>query len=215
MKEETMIQPRNDTTTNRPDTTPDRETDFRGRSIGFYHPNGRGTGSALRLEPRISRNDGERYNCFFVEMAQQKTVGQQAKGEKTPATFDWSNKITAKLGFLDIAELLAVMEGRLPSAGGERNGLYHASGAGNTIISFSRSEQSGTWFFSLSNKKSGAAQAQRIGIGLNESELVGLRCLLQAGLFYITFPSLIRESFAPRTGGGMSWRRTQEREERT
>ncbi len=167
-------------------------TDYKGRSICFYHPNGRGSGSALRVEPRVNRHDEDRYNCFFIEMATQKST---AKGDRSAgdfATFDWDNKITVKLGFLDICEMIIVLEGRAPHVGGGRKGLYHASGTSNTLISCSRDAERGTYYLSLSRKRKGDIEAQRIGIGLSEAEATGLRCLFQTGLFFVTFSSALK-----------------------
>jgi hypothetical protein len=175
---------------------PAPETDYKGRSIAFYHPNGKGTGSALRLEPRINRTDRDRYNCFFVEMAVQKTPVRREGGATVPATFDWENKITVKLGFLDLAEILAVLEGRCESAGSGRNGLYHASGGGNTLITFQANREQGSYLFALSGKRAGEATPRKVAIALGAAEAIGLRCLLQVGLFFITFPGLMPSRMA-------------------
>jgi len=176
----------------------DHKTDFKGRSISFYHPNSKGSGSALRLEPRLNRDDDDRYNCFFIEMAAQKTPAVREQGRVTPATFDWSKKITVKLNFLDIAEMLTVLEGRADKIGGERSGLFHASGSMNTLISLQRNQETRTYYFALSCKRKASDPAQKIGIVLSETEATGLRCLFQTGLFFVTFSSLLRERPAAR-----------------
>ena len=167
-------------------------TDYKGRAIAFYHPNGKGTGSAMRLEPRINRDDRDRYNCFFMELAGQKTAANLKAGAGVPATFDWAGKITVKLGFLDVSEILTVLEGRSDHAGGSRNGLYHAAGNGNTLISFQANREQRIYHLSVS-KKNGAQTPHKLGITLSESEATGLRCLLQTGLFFVTFSSFLRE----------------------
>jgi len=168
------------------------ETDFKGRSISFYHPNSRGTGSALRLEPRINRDDRDRYNCFFLEMAPQKSAPKREGGTLVPATFDWGGKITVKMNFNDIAEMLTVLEGRAAQVGGERQGLYHAHGNGNTLITFQRQKEGAGYFFALSGKRGPDQPPRKVAISLSEVEATGLRCLLQTGLFFVTFSSLMR-----------------------
>ncbi|HMP89231.1 MAG TPA: hypothetical protein PJ991_03470 [Kiritimatiellia bacterium] len=167
-------------------------TDYKGRSISFYHPNGKGTGSALRLEPRINRDDDDRYNCFFLEMAPQKTMATREDGKTLPATFDWSAKITVKLTFLDIAEILTVLEGKSDKAGGDRNGIFHATGGMNTLITFQRNTEQRKYYLGLSCKRNTSDAPRKINMIINEVEATGLRCLLQAGLFFITFPSMLR-----------------------
>ena len=181
---------------NQEQNNPEPTTDYKGRSISFYHPNSKGSGSALRLEPRLNRDDADRYNCFFIELAGQKSTAIREQNGVTPATFDWSKKITVKLGFLDIAEMLTVLEGRTEKVGGERNGLYHASGTGNTMISFLRNKEQGTYYFSLSSKRNKDAPVHKTGITLSEVEATGLRCLFQTGLFFVTFSSMLRGSTA-------------------
>ena len=43
----------------------------------FYHPNSKGTGTALQLELRLNRGAEDRYDCFFLEMAQQKSTARR------------------------------------------------------------------------------------------------------------------------------------------
>ncbi|MGA1192825.1 MAG: hypothetical protein ACO398_01980 [Kiritimatiellia bacterium] len=167
-------------------------TDYKGRSIAFYHQNNRGTGTALRLEPRVNRDDADRYNCFFMEMAAQKTTANRDGGGVSPATFDWVNKITVKLNFMDIAEMLTVLEGRTLRVGGDRNGLFHASGGGNTLIAFQRNLEHNTFFLALSCKRNKEAVPYKLGITLSDAEATGLRCLFQTGLFFVTFSSFMR-----------------------
>jgi len=182
-----MITPVNDSNTiNQP-------TDYKGRSISFYHPNSKGTGSALRIEPRFNRDDNDRYNCFFIELAPQKTTFTRNNGKLSPATFDWSRKITVKLGFLDIAELLTVLEGRAPNVGGERNGLYHANGSSNTLITFQRYQDRNAYYLGVSCKRGKDNEPQKVGISLSDVEATGLRSLLQTGLFFVTFSSLFSQ----------------------
>lgn len=164
-----------------------RPGQYKGRTLEIYHPNGRGTGSAVRLEPRVNGAGEERYNCFFLEFASQKSVAQRAAGVPH-ATFDWVNKITVKLGFLDVGEILLVLEGQQSHIGGQRQGLYHANGTGNTLITLMHDPERKSYYLAVSRKRDGEAAPQRIGIGLTPAEATGLRCLLQTGLFNVIFP---------------------------
>ena len=160
----------------------------RAQKLAFYHPNGTGTGTAVQLEPRLNRRETDRYDCFFLEMAAQKTAGGRDGDKRVPATFDWENKLTVKLDFPDICELLAVLEGRLDKAGGQRNGIYHDNGKACTIITFQKNAEKGGYFLGLSKKgKDADAQVTRLHVALSESEATGLRSIFQVGLFFITF----------------------------
>lgn len=141
----------------------------------------------MQLEPRVNRKEADRYNCFFLEMAPQKTAAGRDAGKMVPATFDWEHKLTVKLDFPDICELLAVLEGRIEKAGGERNGLFHQNGKANTIITLQKNTEKGGFFLGLSKKEKENGQLTRVHLALNESEAIGLRSVFQIGLFFITF----------------------------
>lgn len=159
-------------------------------ALTLYRANARGTGAAVRLEPRINMRPGDRYNCFFLEMAGQKPVstGEDENGKRT--TFDWESKITVKLTFTDLCEFLAVLEGRFPKVGGNRDGLYHQNGDTGTVIRFGRHE-SGGYAIGLSRKRGDDGDVQSVRMVLSEAEGVGLRHFLGVGLFFIALPAAV------------------------
>ncbi len=158
-----------------------------GQPLAIYHPNGKGTGAALQLEPRVNRRQGDRANCFFIDLAPQKTAGGTSAGERVPATFDWERKLTVKLGFNDVCEILAVLEGHQEHAGGARDGLFHDNGNANTLITFQKDANRTGYYLGLSRKGKGGVSADRIGIILSATEAIGLRHILQTGLFFMLF----------------------------
>jgi len=164
------------------------------QKLAIYHPNSTSTGAALQLEPRLNRKDDDRYNCFFMEMSSQKTSGSRDGGKSIPATFDWEHKLTVKLDFTDICEMLAVLEGRIDKLGGTRSGLFHQNGTSSTVISLQRAEKGG-YHLGLS-KKSGDGVLTRTNITLSEAEAIGLRSIFQAGLFFITFHAQLFQTAA-------------------
>lgn len=170
----------------------------RGERIIFYHPNSKGTGAATRLEPKVIQGNGDRHTCFFLEMASQKTAASKDAGKSVPATFDWENKITVKLGFEDICHFLAVLEGRADRVGGKRDGLYHGNGQSNALIHFSKHE-SGGCLLALSRKRGDEEEARRIGTVLSDIEATGLRHLFTAGLF-----AMVLQQCGPASRGGFA-----------
>lgn len=159
----------------------------REQKLIFYHPNAAGNGVALQVEPRVRRREGDRFNCFFLEMAAQKTAAERDGDKRVFPTFDWENKLTVKMEFPDICEMLLVLEGRQDRVGGQKNGLYHDSEKANTVISFGRIPEKSGFSFGLSRKDKESGQLTRLSIGLSEAEAIGLRYILQAGLFFVTF----------------------------
>ena len=68
--------------------------------LALYHPNARGTGSAVRLELLPATDDAE--GCIMLTIAGQSAVGDRRAPTPTYARFDWENKIVVKLGFTDL-----------------------------------------------------------------------------------------------------------------
>lgn len=153
----------------------------------LYHPTGGATGAALQLEMRLNRPGEDRYDCFFLDLAPQKSAASRQGDRRIPATFDWEHKLTVKLDFADVCELLAVLEARTERAGGQRNGLYHENGKGCTVIAFQRSAEKTGYLLGLSRKDRESGQVSRVQIVLSETEAIGLRCLFQSGLFFMTY----------------------------
>ena len=167
-------------------------TGHRDQRVAFYHPNSAGTGAAMKLEPRVNRLEADRYNCFFLDMATQKTTAAAQDGKKTHASFDWEHKLTVKLGFMDICAILEVLEGRSDKLGGARNGLFHQNGSACTVITLQKADKGG-YFLGLS-RKTAANVMSRVSMVLGDAEALGLRYLPHAGLFFITFHSLLFSS---------------------
>ena len=158
----------------------------RDQRLAFYHPTAAGNGVALQVAPRVNRREADRYNCFFFELAAQKAAPKE--GEKRSfAAFDWENKLTVKMDFGDLCEMLLVLEGKQEKVGGQKSGLYHDSEKANTVISFGRIPERSGYSFGLSRKDKESGQVSRLSIALSEAEAIGLRCILQSGLFFITF----------------------------
>lgn len=147
--------------------------------LTLYHPTSKGTGAALRLDPSINGR-----GCFFLEMATQKPASETGGTRPGQARFEWENKITVKLGFTDVCEFLAVLEGKSEKAGNSDKGLFHKNGGTNTMIRF-ESHESGGYAVSLSRKTGGSDQPTRIWTILSPIEAIGFRHILATGLFFM------------------------------
>lgn len=169
----------------------DRERNRKGR-LAFYHANSQGMGTAVQFELRMNRRGEERYDCVFMEMARQKTVAGMGAGARMPATFDWENKVTVKLGFPDLCEILLVLEGRRERVGGQRSGLYHQVASASTIITLERNEKQGGFYLGISKKTKEGVQVFKSQMLLSDVESLGLRHVMQASLFFIAFHRNLR-----------------------
>ncbi len=162
-----------------------------GRAI-FYHPNGKGTGMALQLELRLNRGEEQNYDCFFLEMAHQKTRPAMSGQQRQPATFDWEHKATVKLNFRDVCELQTVLEGFQEEAGNGQNGIYHQTETTTTLIAFKRNSDKKGYLLAVSRKSRKGEEFFKGHVLLSEPEATGLRCLFQTALFHMVFHASIR-----------------------
>jgi hypothetical protein len=165
----------------------------------YYHANGQGTGTAVRFELRLNQPQEDRYDCFFLEMARQKPFAQDGT-HRGPAMFDWENKVAVKLGFMDVCEFLAVLEGKRERMGDSRGALYHETAASSTLITMERSQKQNGFFLGVSRKGKESGQPLKGHILLNDVEAIGLRCAFQSALFFMAFSRSLPWLDAPLAG---------------
>lgn len=155
--------------------------------MAFYHPTAGGAGCAVRFELRPARRGRE--GCLFAELAAQKTVAVRNGEARQAATFDWPSRVAVKLGFADVCAILSVLEGRAPSAGGDK-GLYHQSEEATTMIGFRRVEEPAAGYAFEVSRKARAKESTdpvRLRIVLSDAEGCGLRHVLAASMFHLCF----------------------------
>jgi len=105
---------------------------FRPR-FAIYHPNGKGTGCAMKMELHPAHGDQD--GCIMMCVAPQKTVGDLHGATRKFPTFDWENRICVKLDFADICKMLQVFRGECETLE-DGKGLYHRSARHTTRIVF-------------------------------------------------------------------------------
>lgn len=171
---------------------------FRPR-LSFYHANGKGTGSAARFE--VVPACGDRDGVVYLTLAPQKSVatGSVEQGNRQYATFDWTNRITVKLNFGDLCQMLLVLKGQAATIG-EGKGLYHDSRASTTMINLTRqTEPHPGHALEVSRRGKGdAEQASRVRLVFNAAEAYGVGAALEQTLGLLAF-GVPKElpSFAP------------------
>ena len=100
-------------------------------ALTMYHPNGKGTGSATRLELHPAHDDTA--GSIMATIATQLTTGNCMGSMPVYPRFDWDGAITVKLDFTDISKMLQVFRGECESIEDGR-GLFHKSTRGTTKI---------------------------------------------------------------------------------
>lgn len=100
-------------------------------TLTMYHPNAKGTGSALKLELHPAHDDTA--GSIMATIATQMTTGNCIGAVPVYPRFDWEGAITVKLDFTDISKMLQVFRGECESLEDGR-GLFHLSTRGTTKI---------------------------------------------------------------------------------
>ena len=170
--------------------------------LSFYHANAKNSGFAIQfsVEPATPDRDG----AVYFSIAKQKTVGNAAaQGPDRFASFDWQNKASVKLSFLEVSEILMVLGGHAPSlvhAG--KDGLYHNSPSATTSISLKRAEDPNRPGFLLGvgrTPKADPNARQYYTFAFWPAEAFGLRAALTAEMGLLAF-GVPRERATARDG---------------
>ena len=156
--------------------------------LSFYHANGKGTGSAAQFE--VVPACGDRDGSVFLTLAQQKSVasGSAEHGNRQHATFDWPNRVTVKLNFSDLCQMLPVFKGQAATIA-DGKGLYHDSRNTTTLINLTRQSEPYTgWALEVSRRgKAESESAVRTRIVFNTAEAFGLGAVLEQVLGLLAF----------------------------
>jgi len=136
--------------------------------FAIYKPNKTTSGSAVQFDFNKEKKS------VFVDAAKQKANEQ---------VFDWQNKLSFKLSTTDMAKLLVVLRGKLPSLE-----LFHDPGKGsyassadtkNSTLSLSKGERG--YYLKLSTQKK-TGEVTAINIGISEDEAIVLQLLMEEAI---------------------------------
>lgn len=150
--------------------TKHRKPEFR-----IYKPNKNNNGAASSFQVRIDVDEETgRRKCYLFLVS----TPQTGKDEQGNSAFAWKDKdksITMKLGLADIGEILAVLNGRKPIAGGDK-GFFHRNSNGSTTLTFSFKD---TYYGLKVTKQVGQAAATQLLHTLTMGEGEVLKVLLE------------------------------------
>lgn len=93
-------------------------------TLALYHANGKGTGSAMKLELYPARVGDLDSGAIYATIAPQSTLGDRRSTPPNYPRFDWGNAIKVKLDFTDLAKVLQVLRGGTESIN-DGKGLLH------------------------------------------------------------------------------------------
>ena len=146
----------------------------------MYHPNGKGTGTALRLElhPAHDETDGS----IFAAIAPQKT------SETAPyPSMDWNKAVCVKFDIIELAQILQVLRGCAESIA-DGKGLFHRTIKGNTVVRFEhRIEPVCGYMLDIAHKPLGGDDTVRMCFFMKQTEAFAFSEAISHALLYVAF----------------------------
>ena len=103
-------------------------------TLALYHANGKGTGSAMKLQLYPARV-GDLGGAIYATIASQSSLGDRRSMPPVYPRFDWDNALKVKLDFDDLAKVLQVLRGETESID-EGKGLFHRYADKCQVIKF-------------------------------------------------------------------------------
>lgn len=79
----------------------------------IFHPNTKGTGTALTIVPHLSERENEGY--IILGLAAQTSTGNIEEGKPTFLESDWENLFAKKLDPIEVMEVIRVLRGERES----------------------------------------------------------------------------------------------------
>ena len=146
----------------------------------MYHPNGKGTGSALRLE--LHPAHGQTNGSIFATLVPQKAfIGDGT----TYAEFDTEKEIRLKLDYRDLTEILQVLRGYCESIA-DGKGLFHRTTTANMVIKFEhRIEPVCGYMLDVARNQNGG-EIERVSFFMRQTEALALSEVIANALLYVT-----------------------------
>ena len=148
----------------------------------FYHPNGKGTGSALQLELHPAHEDTE--GSVFLTMAPQRTIGMRTADDTVHPTFDWRNAVCLKLDLMDLAQVLQVLRGVQESLA-DGTGLFHRSSNASAIIKFEHRIEPVPGYLLDVSKKPLTGDLMRVSFFFRPAEAFACALMLEQAPVYV------------------------------
>lgn len=93
-------------------------------TLALYHANGKGTGSAMKLQLYPARVGDLDSGAIYATIASQSSLGDRRSTPPVYPRFDWDNALKVKLDFDDLSKVLQVLRGETESID-EGKGLFH------------------------------------------------------------------------------------------
>ena len=154
------------------------------RRFSIYHPNGKGTGSAidLKLIPANGISDGS----VVLTLAPQRDVASREGVVRIFPTFEWADAIGLRLTAMDIGHVLSVLRGCEESIA-DGLGLIHVTKEWRAKMTLEHVVEPVPAYRLTAFCKKNDGTEQKVGISLSHAEACVLESALSASMGRICF----------------------------
>lgn len=154
-------------------------------SLAFFHPNPKGTGSAVKFElkPALANQEG----AIMVTGMNQQTIGDLRGQTPVYPKFNWDDRIVVKLGFTDLSKMLEVLRGVRESLN-DGNGICHTVLGCNTRICLTHSTLvDSEYVFELYRHWNNKEEERSFRIVFESFEAIGIEAAITGAMIFVSF----------------------------
>lgn len=154
-------------------------------ALAFFHPNPKGTGSAIKFElkPASANQEG----AIMVTGMNQQTIGDLRGQNPVYPKFNWDNRIVVKLGFTDLSKMLEVLRGVRESLN-DGAGICHTVLGCNTRISLTHSTLvDSEYVFELYRYWNNKEEERSFRIVFESFEAIGIEAAITGAMIFVSF----------------------------
>lgn len=146
----------------------------------MYHPNARGTGSAMKLE--LAPAKGEIDGSMSVTLAPQVSVGSSV----TNPGFDWTKSVSVKLTIFELARFIQVLRGMEESIE-DGKGLFHRTTTANIVVKFEHRIEPIPGYLLDVSEKPYDGDVKRVWFHLRQNEALAILMVIEQSLSMLAF----------------------------
>ena len=153
---------------------------MKSRAMMMYHPNARGTGSAMKLE--LAPADGNIDGSISVTLAPQVSVGSSV----TNPGFDWTKSVSVNLNIFELARFIQVLRGMEESIE-DGKGLFQRTTTENMVVKFEHRIEPIPGYLLDVSAKPYDGDVKRVCFHLRQEEALALLILIEQSLSVLAF----------------------------
>lgn len=154
-------------------------------ALTFFHPNPKGTGSAIKFElkPALANQEG----AIMVTGMNQQSIGDLRGLTPVYPKFNWDERIVVKLTFDDLSKMLEVLRGVRESLN-DGSGICHTVLGCNTRINLTHSTfVDSEYVFELYRYWNNKEEERSFRIVFESFEAIGIEAAITGAMTFVSF----------------------------